>query len=641
MEAIQHILQKYWGYHKFRPLQADIIQAVLSGKDVLALLPTGGGKSICFQVPALAKPGLCLVVSPLIALMKDQVAQLKKRNIAAAAIFTGMSWQEIDLTLDNCIYGDIKLLYLSPERLQTDIFQNRVQNMQVNLLAVDEAHCISEWGYDFRPAYLQIAKLREWLPAVNILALTATAPTLVQEDIQQKLHFKKGIIFKQSFARENLAYLVKKTEGKKRELLKFLPKIAGSTIIYVGTRKKTKLISQFLNSHNLPAAYYHGGLDNLERDKKQNDWMKNQVKIMVATNAFGMGIDKPDVRLILHLGLPATLEAYYQEAGRAGRDGLPANAILLYDEQDILELRKNVKKNNMPITALKKWYQHLVNHFQIAIGSFTANPYTLDWEFFTKATKCTPEEAYRAIKQLATAGIIEVNEAFEEQSTLRLHLHHQDIYSLPPDLASYQSLIQTLLRLYGGELFSTFCSISEIRIAHQLQLKTEVVIEKLQHLHHTGILAYRQQTHQPKITFLEARQPADQLSVNTAMWQKKTTMAIKKSEAVIDYVSNQHRCRQQILLEYFDEICYQPCKSCDRCKEKERQTQLYPYEEKEIENLILAHLATAAHTPLDLLNKIDKPEEDVLASIRQLLDREVLAYDTAQHVVIKTAKKRA
>ncbi|MEO1301393.1 MAG: ATP-dependent DNA helicase RecQ [Bacteroidota bacterium] len=353
---IHHILKQYWGYDTFRPLQKEIIQAVLARQDVLALLPTSGGKSICFQLPALAQPGICLVITPLIALMKDQVAQLKQRQIPAAAIFTGMHAHEIDVTLDNAIYGKLKLLYISPERLTTELFQARVQKMSINLLAIDEAHCISQWGYDFRPAYLSIAHLRQLVPDVSMIALTATATRAVKQDIQEKLQLRNVAIFQTSFARENIAYAVRRTEDKPRTLRKVLHNLVGSTIIYAGTRKKTQIVAAFLNQHHISATFYHAGLPQAVRAQRQEAWIQNTVRIMVATNAFGMGIDKPDVRLVVHLDLPSTLEAYYQEAGRAGRDGKRAYAIVLYAKRDLNALPARIRNAHPSVTYLKTVY---------------------------------------------------------------------------------------------------------------------------------------------------------------------------------------------------------------------------------------------------------------------------------------------
>ena len=478
MQSIQHILKQYWGHNTFRPLQAEIIQAVLAGKDVLALLPTGGGKSICFQIPALAQPGICLVVTPLIALMKDQVEQLKQRGIPAAAIFAGMKPQEIDIVLDNCIYGQLKFLYVSPERLKTEIFQERVQKMPINLLAVDEAHCISQWGYDFRPAYLDIAELRPLIPNVNIIALTATATRSVKQDIQEKLHFREAVLFQKSFARDNLAYVVRKAEDKNNILLRILHSIHGTAIIYVYTRRKTKEVASFLLRNNVNATFYHAGLTNEERARRQDAWLQGKISVMVATNAFGMGIDKPDVRLVVHLDLPTTLEAYYQEAGRAGRDEKKAYAVVLYDQQDINELRASIQEGHPTVEYLKTVYQHLANYYQVAVGTHAMTTYDLDWEEFASNCRLKPQEAYQAIKRLESEGLIQLNEAFFQPAKLHIPTNHKELYAFQVAHASYDPLIKALLRLYGGELFTDFCNISENKVARFLQTMPQAVIKQ-------------------------------------------------------------------------------------------------------------------------------------------------------------------
>ncbi|MHB9147049.1 MAG: RecQ family ATP-dependent DNA helicase [Candidatus Amoebophilus sp.] len=633
MEDAHQILKKYWGYNSFRSLQLEIIQATLSEKDVLALLPTGGGKSICFQIPALAKPGICLVVTPLISLMKDQVEQLKKRNISAAAIFTGMSYAEIDLILDNCIYGHTKFLYISPERLKTELFQARIQKMQVNLLAIDEAHCISQWGYDFRPAYLDIAELRPLLPNVNIIALTATATRAVKQDIQDKLAFKNPVVFQKSFNRDNLAYLVKRTDDKDGALLRLLNRIKGTAIIYVNTRKKTKLISQFLAKNNINTTFYHGGLDNTERTQRQDAWIKGKVRVMVATNAFGMGIDKPDVRLVVHLDLPTTLEAYYQEAGRAGRDEQKSYAIILYDEQDILELKENIEKEYPSVEQLKKVYQQLANYYQLAVGSHDNTAHAFDWEDFANTCRIQPQEAYQAIKKLESEGLIRLNEAFFQPAKLHIAINHHDLYAFQVAHAIYDAIMKSILRLYGGELFSEFCTISEVKIAQHMQTNPATVTQQLHKLHQLGVVNYVPQTDKPQITFLQPRYAAANIPLDTKSLHHKSNLAKQKADAVIHYITHQNRCRAQILLEYFDEIFYEPCKMCDICLAKpslQHTTNDYCI----ARNLILKHVHTDTPYHLqELINSVDLHEETVIATIRQMLDHGELVYDLANRIV--------
>ncbi|OJW66926.1 MAG: recombinase RecQ [Candidatus Amoebophilus sp. 36-38] len=626
MEDIHHILKKYWGYNSFRSLQKEIIEAVLARRDVLALLPTGGGKSICFQVPALAQPGICLVITPLIALMKDQVEQLKKRKIPAAALFTGMSYAEIDLVLDNCVYGNTKFLYLSPERLKTELFQARVQKMQVNLLAVDEAHCISQWGYDFRPAYLDIAELRTLLPNVPIIALTATATRAVKQDIQDKLQFKNPAVFQKSFTRDNLSYLIDKTDNKERALLKLIKRINGATIIYVNTRKKSKLIADFLNKNNIKATCYHGGLNNAEREQRQDAWIQGRIQIIVATNAFGMGIDKPDVRLVVHLDLPTSLEAYYQEAGRAGRDEQKSYAIVLHDEQDIQELRENIQKENPSIDYLKKVYQHLANYYQLAVGTHDTNPHEFDLENFATTYRLKPQEAYQTIKKLEREGLIQLNEAFFQPTRLHITITHQELYAFQVAYAAYDPIIKAILRLYGGELFTDFCNISEEKIARYLATNSAEISHQLKKLQELGILLYVPQTDKPQITFTKPRYHADQIPLDIKSLEQKGKLNMQKAEAVIHYATHTARCRSQLLLEYFDEISYQPCKTCDLCLAS-LKLQRIEKDQNTARALILNHLQTATYELQELVDTIDMPEEIVIATIRQLLDQGALIYD--------------
>lgn len=630
MAQIHHILKQYWGYTTFRPLQEEIIQAVLAGKDVLALLPTGGGKSICFQVPALAKPGICIVVTPLIALMKDQVEQLKKRGIAAAAIFAGMKPQEIDLVLDNCIYGQLKFLYVSPERLKTALFQKRVQKMPVNLLAVDEAHCISQWGYDFRPSYLDIANLQPLIPGVNSIALTATATRAVKQDIQEKLHFRNTALFQKSFTRENLAYVVRKTEDRDRILLKILRKIHGTAIIYVNTRKKTKDIANFLCKSGINASFYHAGLTNEVRAQRQDAWIQDKIRVIVATNAFGMGIDKPDVRLVLHLDLPTTLEAYYQEAGRAGRDEKQAYAIVLYDEQDVAALRDSIQEAHPSVEQLKKVYQHLANYYQVAVGTHAMTTYDFDWEDFARAYKLKPQEAYQAIKSLEGEGIIQLNEAFFQPAKLHISIHHKELYAFQVAHASYDALIKAFLRTYGGELFADFCNISETRIARFLHITPQEISQQLDKLHHLSVIQYIAQKDKPQLTFITPRYSASQVPLDTKKLKQRNALATNKAEAVIHYITHQIRCRAQLLLEYFDEVSYKSCGLCDIClakaKEKQPEGQLH----HRYRQLVLQRLQEGVCEVRKIVDSIDiQGEEEIITTIRQMLENEELIYDQA------------
>lgn len=631
---IHHILKQYWGYDIFRPLQKEIIQAVLARQDVLALLPTSGGKSICFQLPALTQPGICLVITPLIALMKDQVAQLKQRQIPAAAIFTGMHAHEIDVTLDNAIYGELKLLYISPERLTTELFQARVQKMSINLLAIDEAHCISQWGYDFRPAYLSIAHLRQLVPDVSMIALTATATRAVKQDIQEKLQLRNVAIFQTSFARENIAYAVRRTEDKPRTLRKVLHNLVGSTIIYAGTRKKTQIVAAFLNQHHISATFYHAGLPHAVRAQRQEAWIQNTVRIMVATNAFGMGIDKPDVRLVVHLDLPSTLEAYYQEAGRAGRDGKRAYAIVLYAKRDLNALPARIRNAHPSVTYLKTVYQHLANYYQVAAGTHAMTTYDFDGKDFARVFQLNAVDVYTATKQLERAGIIQLNTAFCQPSQVHITTSRQDLHAFQVTHAAYDSYVQALIRLYGGALWTNFCHISEKQIAQYLNQSVAEVIQKLRALSQLHIIQYIAQNEQPQLTFITPRYTASHLPLDTKKLTERAELAQEKAEAVLHYVTHLNRCRAQILLAYFDEISYQACGACDICLEAPPKDMVTDALYQRCKALVLAQLQVGIGKLCDLIDNIALYEEDiVLYTIRQMLENRELKYDAAYRLV--------
>ena len=630
-------LKQYWGYNAFRPLQQDIVQAVLDGKDVLALLPTGGGKSICFQVPALIRSGLCLVVSPLIALMKDQVDQLKKKGIAAEAVFSGIPANTVDLILDNCIYGHVKFLYVSPERLKTELLQERVKRMRINLLAVDEAHCISQWGYDFRPAYLEIAALRVLIPNVNVIALTATATPTVQQDIQEKLQFSRATCFQKSFARNNLAYVVRKTEDKDRQLLNILRHVPGTAIIYVNKRKNTQTVAQLLQKKGIRTAAYHAGFTALERKTRQEAWINGNIRIMVATNAFGMGIDKSNVRLVVHLDLPTTLEAYYQEAGRAGRDDKKAYAVILFDEQDIALLKKSIVLTHPSINQLKEVYQHLANYYQVAIGSHYMTTYDFDLENFAHTYGLKPQTVYHALKTLEREGLIQLNEAFSQPTQLRITADPKALYAFQVAHVSYDLLIKVLLRLYGGELFSTVSNISVQHIAQFLNATPQEIEKQLKALDRLSLIQYHPQKNMPQLSFTIPRYPADSLPLAKKRLKQRNNIAQEKAEAVIHYTTQQCRCRTQLLLEYFGEETDQKCGQCDIClknqKEKTRDdffAKNYP----KYKHLVLRHLQEGTREVRQMVDSVPPTEKEImLATIRQMLDNGELAYDSNSRLV--------
>lgn len=631
------ILQRYWHHSSFRPLQQEIIQSVLAGKDVLTLLPTGGGKSICFQIPALMRPGVCIVISPLIALMTDQVTQLRKRSIAAEVVFAGMHHREIDLILDNCIYGQVKLLYISPERLQTELMQTRVSKMPINLLAVDEAHCISQWGYDFRPSYLKIASFRRLIPHVNCIALTATATPKVQKDIQEKLSLRNAIRFQQSFVRKNLVYVVRKTEDKDGQLLNILHRVPGTAIVYVNTRQRTEVIAQFLQKKQIATTAYHAGLARSERTMRQASWHKGTTRIMVATNAFGMGIDKRNVRTVIHLDLPTTPEAYYQEAGRAGRDGKKAYAIILYDDQDIIRLRESIQIAHPSLEQIKKVYQHLANYYQVAVGSFHMTTYDFCLEDFTHTYRLQRPVTYQVLKTLDREEIIQFNPSFSQSSRLRIAINAKRLYAFQVAHAHYDLLIKALLRLYGGELFSTLIQISLHTIARLLNSNVQQIHTRLQDLDRLAIVHYYPLKHKPQLAFITPRYPATSLPVDKKRLQQRAKIAQRKMEEMIRYVMHTYTCRTQLLLAYFGETTQQKCEQCDVCLAKQ-DTQYAEADYQKYRHLILQHIRSGVSELNQIIHLVSRDltsQQHIIATIRQMLDSGELAYDDGGRLVIK------
>ncbi|MFD2245611.1 RecQ family ATP-dependent DNA helicase [Pontibacter ruber] len=626
MQDIHHILKTYWGYEQFRPLQEDIILSVLAGKDTLALLPTGGGKSVCFQVPAMAQDGLCLVITPLIALMKDQVEQLKKRGIPAVAIYSGMNRREIDIALDNCVYGNVKFLYLSPERLLTELFQERVKRMKVSLLAVDEAHCISQWGYDFRPPYLQLTELREALPKVPVIALTATATEQVRQDIQEKLGFKQQNVFVKSFARDNLSYSCLYTEDKTGRLLEILQRMQGQSIVYVRSRRQTVEMARFLQSRRISAAAYHAGLKFEERNAVQAAWIQDKVRVMVATNAFGMGIDKPDVRLVVHLDLPESLEAYYQEAGRAGRDEKYAYAVILYGPSDVADLQRKVEEGHPPVELIRRVYQALANFYQLAVGSGTLSSFDFDLNEFSKSYKLKPLEVHHAIKRLQEEGYVQLNEAYYQPSRLFILLDNMALYEFQVLNPEHDALLRMSLRLYGGEAFTNFIKISEKKLAEQLRVSEQEVRRKLQYLHKLKVLIYEPQHDSPQLVFTKPRQDALSLPLNQKRLNQLRKRAVEQVKEMAHYVETSDRCRTQLLLEYFGEISDKSCRICDYClaqRKKERAEQ----EGKELRNKVITLVKEKSYLPKELVQQFEpKHQESITSLIRELVDLGRLKY---------------
>ncbi len=564
------ILKQYWGYDSFRPMQEDIIQSVLEGKDTLALLPTGGGKSICFQVPGMALEGICIVVSPLISLMRDQVDQLQQRGIKAAAIYSGMSKREIDITLDNCIYGGFKFLYVSPERLKTEIFIERARQMNINMLAIDEAHCISQWGYDFRPPYLEIAAFKNEIGIPRLIALTATATKEVKLDIAEKLEMNEVQIFQKSFARANLSYSAFKLENKEGKLLEILGNVPGTSVVYVRSRKRTREVAEALRRHSISADYYHAGLSGKDRADKQSAWIQNNIRVMVATNAFGMGIDKPDVRTVVHLDLPDSLEAYYQEAGRAGRDERKAYAVALYHPQDIDELRDRSDRSVVSLDQIKRTYQALANYFKMAIGSHALSSFPFNYEQFVNTYNLPMVETYAALKKLSDEGLIQMTEGFYERSKITFLLDKGETYKFQIANPKLDPLIKTLLRLYGGEVFVGYSKIKERDIGSLLKTDKVQVRQWLKFLNDNEVIDYQPALDSATITFLTPRLDAEKLPIDSKQiaWRKKLTQ--EKAEAVIEYMKSTD-CRTQIFQRYFDEETTLTCGICDNDLEKKKQ----------------------------------------------------------------------
>ncbi len=566
METIHTILKKYYGYDTFRPLQEDIIQSVLDGKDTLALLPTGGGKSMCFQIPALCLDGICIVVTPLIALMKDQVQNLLKRNISAVAIYSGMSYKETDAALDSCVYAGVKFLYVSPERLLTDLFRERFKKMPVCLIAIDEAHCISQWGYDFRPPYLQIAELRPFYPQVPIIALTATATTKVCADIQDKLEFKKINIFKSSFVRNNLSFIVRETDNKEDKLIEILRNVPGTGVVYVRNRKKTKDIAEFLIRKKVNANFYHAGLEHEVRNLRQENWINNKTRIIVCTNAFGMGIDKPNVRVVVHLDIPESIEAYYQEAGRAGRDGFKAYTGLIYDNHDIVSLKEFMDKQYPAIDFIRNVYQQLGNHFQLALGAGEGQNFDFDLMEFCKQFQLKPAETKSALKIIEQNNYIYVSDALNKLSTIYIPVDRETLYRYQIENKQFEPVIKLILRTSPG-VFDAAMPVHERELAYHLSIADDKLRELLHFLHEQGVLEYSPIKIQPQLTFVKARVTGKELVIDTKLLQRLKEAAELRFKAITEYATNKSECRVKNLLRYFDEETGN-CGQCDICVEK-------------------------------------------------------------------------
>jgi ATP-dependent DNA helicase RecQ len=630
-----HILKQVWGYDLFRPFQEEIISSVLSKKDTLAFLPTGGGKSMCFQVPTLLLDGTCLVITPLIALMKDQVENLRKKNILASAIHSGLSSREIDIILDNVIYGQIKFLYVSPERLKTPLFIARVQKMNICLIAVDEAHCISQWGYDFRPPYLDIGEFRTTLPVVPpILALTASATPDVKADIIEKLSLKEPKVFTQSCARDNLSYSVFYHENKEKKILDILHKVPGTAIIYVRNRRKTESLSQYLTMRGIQSECYHAGLSFEDRAAKQDRWIKNKTRIIVATNAFGMGIDKPDVRLVIHVDLPENLEAYYQEAGRGGRDGRKSFAVLLYNQNDIKLLSEKVEDSFPEIDFIIHTYQCLANFLKVAVGGGQLASYDFDFDVFITNFKLAKRQAYNALKRLESEGIIEFNEAYSSPSRVMIIISNQELYQFQVKNSGMDKLIKVLLRIYGGSLFATFITINEMLLAKNLNVGEKEVRLALNALRSYNIIEYIEQKNQPQIVFLTPRMDAKNLPIDKKKMAFRKQVEESKSQTMIQYALNTKRCRSIIILEYFGETKVNSCGKCDVCLAQINSANSKPLQ---FQSKILKTLSGKEFSIEELIQSIaPQNEKAILSDLRLMLDMEEIRYNTNGNLELNT-----
>ncbi len=617
---LQPVLLKYWGFSSFRPLQEEIIRSVIEGEDTLALLPTGGGKSLCYQVPGIAVDGLCIVVSPLIALMKDQVQALKDKGIKAVGIYHGLSKLEIDNAVDNCVYGDVKFLCMSPERLTTDLIRSRVEKMRVNLLAVDEAHCISQWGYDFRPPYLRIAEVRELIPNTPILALTATATKNVVADIQEKLQFRKANVFQRSFERKNLAYIVFREEDKLKRLLRICNKVKGTGVVYVRNRKRTREISDWLGQRGISADFYHAGLTSKERDTRQDEWMKERIRVVVSTNAFGMGIDKPNVRFVVHMDLPDSPEAYFQEAGRAGRDDLKAYAVLLFNQSDIIDMKQFHERSFPPLKEIKKIYNSLGNYFQLAIGSGKEQSMPFDLVHFAKTYAMDPFLAFNALGFLEKEGYLAFSEALANPSRVMFLVNNEELYRFQVANPRYDPFIKLLLRSYTG-LFNEFTRIREGEIANRAGIQENTVKKMLEDLHNMQILHYKAQNETPMVTFLEERMSVNDLIISKEVYQQRKIYSRERMQAMMEYAQSETKCRSLFLLGYFGETKAQRCGQCDICLERNKAG-VSSYEYKQLVELIKPRIEREQLTLEALLGTLDinMSEEKVLNVIRYLKD---------------------
>lgn len=617
------ILQKYWGYAQFRPLQEDIIQSVLKGQDTLALMPTGGGKSICFQVPALMKEGVCLVVTPLIALMKDQVANLRSRNIPAAAIYAGMYYQDVEKLLEEARRGNYKFLYVSPERLQSKRFLEYCDGMPVSLLAIDEAHCISQWGYDFRPAYLEVAEIRTQFPGVPVLALTASATPKVQVDICEKLRMREPAVFTKSFVRSNLSYSIIEEADKQPKILHILNRVPGSAIVYCRNRKGTRELADMLEQNGISASYYHAGLTGEERTARQELWLQGRIRVMVCTNAFGMGIDKPDVRVVIHADAPESLEAYYQEAGRGGRDEQKAYGVLLYHTSELDRMREMLPLQFPGQDQVRVIYQALVNYLQVPIGSAEGVYYDFDINDFVQKFELNITLAYSALRILEQEGVLQLSESVFMPSMVEFIVNRQTLFAFDDTQPAFSALIQTLLRTYEG-IFDNPVPVYERQLMRIMRVKELQVVQGLQQLQQRGIIRYKQRKSVPQLCFVQERISSNLLRIDVDKVKERMKAYQDRMDAMLDYVQRNDRCRTQVIVQYFGEQDAKPCGICDVCLAQKKK----PVDFKAVSAGILSKLTLVPLEWKALQEQlVDVDEKDLQEVLQYLIHEEVIIRD--------------